>query len=87
MKGSKIGFLEKYATDPRVASAVEVALVQTRIEQHVAPEVAKARDTTPKAMRESERDWQRAIDMIVERATQTKVPGGARRGALTRARI
>jgi hypothetical protein len=51
MKGTKIGFLEKYATDPRVASAVlgappflsglsdtDVAFVQTRVEQHVAPE-------------------------------------------------
>ena len=56
MKGSKIGFLEKHATDPRVASAVlgappflsgltdaEVALIQTRIEQHMAPEIAPAR--------------------------------------------
>jgi hypothetical protein len=53
MKGRKIGFLEKHATDPRVASAIlgappflsgltdaEVALVQPRIEQHVAPEIA-----------------------------------------------
>ena len=63
MKGSKVGFLEKHATDPRVASAVlgappflsgltdaEVALVQTRVEQRVAPEVAEGRDATLKAM-------------------------------------
>jgi hypothetical protein len=45
----------------------------------LSPEIAEA---ARKSMGETEKGWQRAIDMIVERAAQTKVPGGARRGAL-----
>ncbi len=68
-------------TDPRVASAVlgapaflsgltdaEVAVVQNKIEQHMAPEVAEARDATLNAMKEAEHGWQRAIEKIGERA-------------------
>ena len=40
-----------------------------------------------KAMKEAEQGWQRAIDKIAERAAQTKVPGGARHGALMSGRI
>jgi hypothetical protein len=43
---------------------------------------AQDREAMLKARKEVERGWQRAIDMIVERAAQTKAPGGARRGAL-----
>jgi len=86
MKGNKVSFVEKHATDPRVASAVfgappflsglteaDVALMRTSIEQHVAPEVAKARDDTLKALQEAEQGWQKAIEKISERAGLSKV--------------
>jgi hypothetical protein len=53
-------------------TAADVAFVQTRIEQHVAPEVAETRDATLKAIKEVEAGWQRAIDKIAERAGLTK---------------
>ena len=89
MKGSKTGFLGKHATDPRVASAVlgappflsgltdaDVAFIQKRVEQHLAPEIAEARDATLKALKEAEQGWQKAIDKIGERAGLTKGPDG-----------
>ena len=58
-----------------------------------AVELAVAKNDSPdgvgmlKAMKEAEQGWQRAIDKIAERAAQTKVPGGARHGALMSGRI
>ena len=82
-----MGFLEKNATDPVVAAALltappflsglsdaELALVKHKVEQHVSPEIAEARDATLKAMKEAEAGWQRAIDKIAERAGLTKMP-------------
>ena len=80
MKQNRIGFLEKHATDPVVASAVlgapgflsglsenDVAFVKKRVEKHVAPEITKARDATLKGVKEAEEGWQRAKDKIGER--------------------
>jgi hypothetical protein len=55
----------------------DVAFVQTRTEQHLAPEVVKARDATLKAMQEVEAGWQRAPDLIGQRAGLTKGPDGS----------
>ena len=54
----------------------ELALVKHKIEQHVSPEIAEARDTTLKAMKEAEQGWQRAIAKIGERAGLTKGADG-----------
>ena len=92
MKHGRMGFLQKHATDPIVASALltvpsflsglsdaELALVKHKVEQHVSLEIAEARDATLKAMKEAEAGWQRAIDKIGERAGRTKIPDRARR--------
>jgi hypothetical protein len=89
MKGSKIDFLRTHATDPVVASAIlgapgflsglseaEITIVRHRIDEHVAPEIAKARDATLEAMKEAEQGWQKAIDKIGERAGLTQGPDG-----------
>ena len=89
MKGSKMDFLGKHATDPRVAAAVlgapaflsglndtEVVIVKRRIEQYVAPEVVKEREATLKALQDAEVGWQRAIDKIGERAGLVKAADG-----------
>ena len=57
-------------------TVADVAFVQTKVEQHVAPEIAKARDATLKAMKEAEQGWQRAVDKIGERAGLTKGADG-----------
>lgn len=92
MKDGRMGFLEKNATDPVVAAALltappflsglsdaELALVRHKVEQHVSPEIAAARDATLKAMKEAEAGWQRAIEKIGERAGLTEIPGRASR--------
>jgi hypothetical protein len=90
MKGSKLGFVEQHVSDPRVASAVlgappflsglsqtEVAMVKNKVEQHVAPGIAEARDATLKAMQQAEHGWERAMAKIGERGSLTKGPDGA----------
>ena len=90
MKDGRMGFLEKNASDPTVAAAIltapkflsglneaEFALVQHKVEQHISPEIAQARDATLTAMKEAETGWQRAIDKIGERAGLTKDAKGA----------
>lgn len=89
MKGSKVGFLQQHVSDPRVASAVlsappflsglsdaEVAVVQQRMEKHVAPEIAEARDATLKGLKEAKEGWRRAQDKIGEKAGLTKGADG-----------
>ena len=84
-----MAFLEKNATDPVVAAALltappflsglsdaELALVKHKVEQHISPEIAEARNATLKAMREAEQGWQRAIAKIGERAGLTKGADG-----------
>ena len=89
LKNGKMGFLEKNAADPVVASAIltaplflsglddaELALVKHKVEQHVSPEIAAARSATLRAMKEAEDGWQNAIDKIDQRAGLTKGPDG-----------
>jgi hypothetical protein len=83
--GEAVAEFEASKTLVRAREAVDSVIQRWKQdEQHVSTEIAEA---TLKAMKEAEAGWQRAIDMIVERAAQTKVPGGARRGALISGRI
>ena len=47
-----------------------------KVEQHVCPKIAEARDTTLKALKEAEQGWQRAIAKIGERAGLAKGADG-----------
>ena len=89
MKDGRMAFLEKNATDPVMAAALltappflsglsdaELALVKHKVEQHVSPEIAEARDATLRALKEAQVGWQRAIDKIGETAGLTKCPDG-----------
>ena len=49
-------------------------------------EIAEARAALLRAMKEAEPGWQRAIDLINERAYLAKGPGKIRRGALASGR-
>jgi hypothetical protein len=92
MQGGRLGFLEKHATDPVVASAVlgapsflsglnetETTFVKQRVEKHIAPEIAEARDATLKALEQAQQGWQRAMGKIGERGGLTKGPEGVGR--------
>jgi hypothetical protein len=81
-----IADFEASRTLARAREAVELAVAKHNFER-VLPEIAQDSEATVKAMKEVERAWQRAMDKIAERAAQTKVPGGARRGALIWGRI
>jgi hypothetical protein len=61
----------------------EVAYVQKRVEQHVAPGIAEVRDATMKAMKEAEGGWETAMRKIAERAGLTKGPDGTWRNLST----
>ena len=89
MKNGRMGFLEKNAADPVVASAiltapsflsglsdVELAVVKHKVEQHVSPEIAEARVATLKALDQVEAGWSKATKKIGERAGLTKGPDG-----------
>ena len=58
----------------RAREAVELALAKHKVEQHVSPEIAEAREATVKAMDEAEQGWRKAIDKIAERAGRTTGP-------------
>lgn len=58
----------------RAHEAAQLAVAKRKFEQHVSPEIAKDSEATLKALKEVERDWQRAMDKIAERAGQTKSP-------------
>jgi DNA topoisomerase IA len=49
-------------------------VAKRKVEQYVSPEIAKDNEEMLKAMKEAERDWQRAMDKIAERASLTKAP-------------
>ena len=49
-------------------------MVKHEVEQHVSSKIVEARAATLKALKEVERDWQRAMDKIAERASLTKGP-------------
>jgi hypothetical protein len=85
----RMSFLERFASDPQIASALltgpaglthlsdaERAMLKTRVEGHVSPKIIQARDATTKAMRELEVGWQRAQDMIGQRAGLIKGANG-----------
>jgi hypothetical protein len=58
---------EASKTLARAREAVELAVAKHNIEP-------KARDAMPKAMKEAQRGWSRAMDKIGERASPTKGP-------------
>ena len=67
-----IADFEASKTLARAREAVDSVIQQwKRDEQHVSTEIAEA---TLKAMKEAEAGWQRAIDLISERACLTKSP-------------
>lgn len=89
MKGSKVAFLEENGSNSLVVSAIltapaflsglnepELALLRRRVEQHISPEIAEARDATVQALKEAEHGWQRAKNKIAERAGLTEGPDG-----------
>ena len=90
MNGNKVSLIDQHAADQRVASAVlgapaflsglteaEMAIVHQRVEQHVSPEFANARDAMRKALTEAEQGWQRAQDVIGQRADLTRGADGS----------
>ena len=90
MKTGRLGFLERHAHDPLIASAIlmapvflsgldepELALVKHKVEQFLGPEIVEAKAATLKAMKEADAGWEAAIRKIAERAGLTKGPDGA----------
>jgi hypothetical protein len=69
-----IADFEASKTLARARETVELAVTKHNVEQHVSPEIAKARDTALKAMKDAEAGWQRAINKIAERVCLTKGP-------------
>jgi len=79
-----IADFEASKTLARAREAVDSVIQQwKRDEQHVSTEIAEA---TLKAMKEAEAGWQRAIDLISERACLTKSPAPNWRAAKFRPR-
>jgi hypothetical protein len=89
MKTGRLGFLEKYAEDPIVVSAIltapvflsglsepELALVHQRVEQHLGPEIVSAKAATLKALEQAEGGWETAMRKVAERAGLTKTSDG-----------
>jgi hypothetical protein len=85
MKSGKVDFLAKHGTDPVFASAIlcapgflsgltedELTFVRRKVEQHIAPQIAEARDATLKAMKEAEQGWRKAVEKIGERGGLTE---------------
>jgi hypothetical protein len=69
-----IAALEASKTLARAREAVELAVANRNCEGHVSPEIAQDSEDMLKARKETERGWQRAMDKIAERASQTKGP-------------
>ena len=79
-----IADFEASKTLARAREAVDSVIQQwKRDEQHVSTEIAEA---TLKAMKEAEAGWQKAIDLISERACLTKSPAPNWRAAKFRPR-
>jgi hypothetical protein len=55
----------------------EVAMVRYKVEQHVPNEIIEAGERTAKALRELEQGWQRAQDVIGQRAGLRKGASGS----------
>jgi len=82
-------FVEKYAADPVIASAIltaptflsglsdaELTMVWHKVETHVDPAILEARDEAAKALEEAEAGWQRAQDLVAERGGLVKGADG-----------
>ena len=69
-----IADFEASKTLARAREAVELAVAKHKVEQYVSPEIAKDSEEMLKAMKETERDWPRAMDKIAERVSLTKAP-------------
>ena len=84
-------YRERIKISAQAIANFEASKTLTRAREAV--KLAVAKNDSPdgagmlKAMKEAEQGWQRAIDKIAERAAQTKVPGGARHGALMSGRV
>ena len=72
-----IADFEASKTLARACQAVELTVAKHNFEEDVPPEIAQDSEAMLKARKEIERGWQRAMDKIAERASQTK-------GAITR---
>jgi hypothetical protein len=86
----RMRFLERFASDPQVACALltapagltslseaEGAMLKLKVESHTPREIIEARDATAKALQQVEHGWQRAQDIIGQRAGLTKSTDGA----------
>ena len=65
---------EASKTLARAREAVELAVAKYKLGQQVSPEIAQDSEDMLKAMKETERDWPRAMDKIAERASLAKGP-------------
>jgi hypothetical protein len=83
-------FLERFAADPQIASALltgpagltnlsetERAMLKNKVEGHVDLEIIAARSATAEALQEVEAGWQRAQDVIAQRAGLQKAADGS----------
>jgi hypothetical protein len=86
---ARLSFLERFAADPQIASALltapaglttlseaERAMLKTKVESHTPREIIEARSATAKALQEVEAGWQRAQDVIPQRAGLEKAADG-----------
>jgi len=64
-----IANFEASKTLARARQAVELVVAERKVEQYVSPEIAKDSEEMLKAMKETERDWPRAMDKIAERVS------------------
>ena len=64
-----IADFEASKTLARARQAVELVVAKRKVEQYVSPEIAKDSEEMLKAMKETERDWPRAMDKIAERVS------------------
>ena len=64
-----IADFEASKTLARARQAVELVVAKRKVEQYVSLEIAKDSEEMLKAMKETERDWPRAMDKIAERVS------------------
>jgi hypothetical protein len=79
-----IADFEASKTLARARQAVELAVAKHNFEEDVSPEIARDSEAMLKARKEVERDWQRVMDKIVERAGLTKAPDRRAKSSLGR---
>jgi len=89
-EAARMCFLERFAADPQIASALlagpagltnlseaEQAMLKTKVESHTPAEIIEARSATVKALQDVEAGWQRAQDVIAQRAGLQKAADGS----------